>query len=169
MGGDGAREAPSPPLDPESVAAAEEVALRILAAASQSAEGLRRRLTRRGFSDEAAAAATATMVRLRYVDDAALAQSLARRRQRAGHGRIRVGAELRARGIEDAAIAGTLAAVDVEAERAAALELGTRLATRAANDPRDHQGRRRLGGALQRRGFDTDTIGWVLRELERAT
>ena len=143
--------------------------MRILNAAAQSADGLRRRLTRRGFSEEAAAAATASMIRLRYVDDAAMAQSLAQRRQRGGHGRIRVGAELRAKGIEDAAITATLAGVDIEAERCAALELGRRLASRAANDPGDHHGRRRLGGALQRRGFDTDTVGWVLRELERDT
>jgi regulatory protein len=149
------------------VTAAEEVAVRILSAASQSAAGLRTRLQRRGFSEAAAAAATEAMVRLRYVDDAALAGALAGRRQRSGHGRIQVGAELRARGIDDEAISATLAGVDPDAERAAALALGRRLAQRATNDIADHRGRQRLGGALQRRGFDTDTVGWVLRELER--
>jgi regulatory protein len=142
------------------------VALRILAAASQSAASLRDRLRRRGFSDAAAAAATETMVRLRYVDDEALAGALAGRRQRTGHGRIHVGAELRARGIGDEAIASALAAVDPEQERAAALELGRRLARRPANSLDDHRGRQRLGATLHRRGFDTDTVTWVLRQLE---
>ena len=166
-GGDGRRSAPAPPADPDSAAAAEEVALRILNAASQSAAGLRRRLEQRGFGAEAAAAATAAMVERRYVDDDELARSLASRRQRSGHGRIRVGAELRARGIADGAIEGTLAELDTGAERAAALRTGRQLALRPNHDVSDRHGRQRLGGALQRRGFDTDTVGWVLRELER--
>lgn len=155
------------PAEPDSVTAAEEVAVRILAAAAQSAAALQQRLQRRGFSAEAAAAATAAMVARGYVDDATLASSIAARRQRTGHGRIQVGAELRSRGIDSEAISATLAEVDVESERAAALELGRHFARRASRDIADRQGRQRLGGALQRRGFDSDTVGWVLRELER--
>jgi regulatory protein len=149
------------------VTAAEEVALRILVGAAQSASGLRRRLAARGFSDEAAAAATAAMTELGYVDDAALAGSISSRRRRTGHGRIRVAAELRARGVGDAAIAATLAGVDADTERAAALQVGRTLAERASRDIADRQGRQRLGAALQRRGFDTETVTWVLRELAR--
>ena len=69
---------------------------------------------------------------LGYVDDAALASSLAARSQRTGHGRIQVAARLRARGIDDADIATTLAGVDADDERAAALALGARLAGRSA-------------------------------------
>jgi SOS response regulatory protein OraA/RecX len=166
-GGTGRRDAPAPPRDPESVSAAEEVAVRILAAAAQSATGLQRRLERRGFDSAAAAAATQAMIARGYVNDATLALSIAARRQRSGHGRIRVGAELRARGVDAGAIAATMGEVDVDAERAAALELGRRLAARANGDIADRQGRQRVGATLQRRGFDTDTIRWVLRELER--
>jgi regulatory protein len=166
-GGAGRHQAPAPPADPESVTAAEEVAVRILAAAAQSAAALEQRLVRRGFSTEAAASATAAMVAHGYVDDAAMANAIAARRQRTGHGRIQVGAELRARGIPSEAITATLADVDVDAERGAALQLGRHLAQRASNDITDRHGRQRLGGALQRRGFDSDTVGWVLRELER--
>ncbi len=166
-GSAGRHQAPAPPANPDSVTAAEEVAVRILAAAAQSAAALQQRLQRRGFSAEAAASATAMMVAHGYVDDAALANSIAARRQRTGHGRIQVGAELRARGVGAEAISATLAEVDVEAERAAALQLGRHFAQRASHDLTDRQGRQRLGGVLQRRGFDSDTVGWVLRQLER--
>ncbi|HEX4755663.1 MAG TPA: RecX family transcriptional regulator [Candidatus Dormibacteraeota bacterium] len=166
-GSAGRRQAPAPPEDPDSVIAAQEVAVRILTAAAQSAAALERRLVGRGFSPEVAAAATAAMVARGYVDDAVLASAIATRRQRTGHGRIQVGAELRARGVTPEAISATLADVDIEDERAAALKLGRHLAQRASNDITSRQGRQRLGGALQRRGFDSETVSWVLRELER--
>jgi SOS response regulatory protein OraA/RecX len=166
-GSAGRHQAPAPPIDPDSAAAAEEVAVRILAAAAQSASALQQRLQRRGFSAEAAQAATAAMVARGYVDDAALASAIAARRQRTGHGRIQVGAELRARGVGSEAISATLADVDVDAERAAALQLGRHFAQRTAHDVDAQKRRQRVGGALQRRGFDSDTVGWVLRELER--
>ena len=136
-------------------------------AAPQSASALRRRLQQRGFPEEVAAAAVAAMAARGYVDDAALAGSIAARRQRAGHGRIRVAAELRVRGVADEAITGTLDGVDAEAERAAALALGRRLAERADPSPDPRRRSQRMGAALQRRGFDGDTVTWVLRQLER--
>jgi regulatory protein len=148
------------------VSAAEQAALRILRGAAQSARTLQRRLQRRGFSEQAAAQATLAMVSLGYVDDAALATSLAARGQRTGHGRIQVAARLRARGIDDGDIAATLADVDTDDERAAALALGRRLIGRAAPGVLTMDGRRRMYGQLQRRGFDTETTHWVLRQLE---
>ncbi len=148
------------------MAAAEEVALRILRGAAQSAGALQQRLRRRGFSEEAAAAATAAMVRYGYVDDVALATSLAARSQRSGHGRIQVAAQLRARGIDDDAVAATLAVVDPDAERAAALALGSRLWGRVTNGQLAQVRRRRVFGQLQRRGFDVETVHWVMRKLD---
>ena len=154
--------------DPGSVAAAEDAALRILRGAAQSAAGLQRRLQDRGFTEEAAAAATAAMVRHGYVDDVALAASLAGKGQRTGHGRAVVAAQLRARGVSDEARASALAGIDAGAERAAALELARRLTRRPVTGAMDEEWRRRLFGRLQRRGFDTETAHWVLRELDRA-
>jgi regulatory protein len=145
------------------------VAVRILGGAAQSAAGLERRLQRRGFSAEASARATVAMVTRGYVDDAALAQSIASRRQRTGHGRIHVAAELRARGVDGDSIAATLNDIDPDGERAAALELARRLWERAAHSQDDRDRRKRVAGALQRRGFDAETVGWVLRELARGT
>jgi regulatory protein len=162
----GARAAPQ---DPDSVSAAEEVALRMLRGAGQSAAALRRRLQRHGFTVQAAAAATAAMARFGYVDDTALAQSIASRSQRTGHGRIQMAAQLRSRGLDDEAIAATLAEVDPDTERAAALALGRRLWERAAPGRADHERRQRVGAQLQRRGFDIETVHWAVREVERET
>jgi regulatory protein len=161
------QESPAAPEDPDSAAAAEQVALRILGGAAQSAATLQRRLQRRGFTAEAALAATAALVGYGYIDDAALAQSIAARSQRTGHGRVQVAAQLRARGVEDAAIAATLADVDPDAERASALELGRRLWERAHEGRTAQQRRERVAGSLLRRGFDRETVHWVFRELER--
>ncbi len=162
----GERVTPAAPDDPDSVSAAEHAALRILRGAAQSARALQQRLQRRGFSEQAAEQATLAMVALGYVDDGALATSLATRSQRSGHGRIQVAARLRARGIDDGDIAATLAGVDTDDERAAALALGMRLFARAGRDAGVKDQRRRVFGQLQRRGFDTETTHWVLRQLE---
>ena len=148
------------------MADAEQVAMRVLAGADQSAASLQRRLRRRGFSEEAAAAATATMIGRGYVNDAALADAIATRSRRTGHGRIQVAAQLRSRGIANDAIAGTLGDVDIEEERVAALEIGQRLWARAPPAP-GRRRRDRVAGMLQRRGFDSETVAWVCRQLER--
>jgi regulatory protein len=159
--------APATPEDPDSASAAEQVAVHMLRGAAQSAAALQRRLQRRGFTEQAALAATAAMVRFGYVDDAALAQSIASRSRRTGHGRIQMAAQLRSRGVDDVAIAATLADVDADTERAAALALGRRLWGRAAPGLADHERRQRVGAQLQRRGFDIETVHWVFREVER--
>jgi regulatory protein len=155
------------PEDPDSAAEAERAALRILRGAAQSAAALQRRLRRRGFTEEAAAAATAAMVGYGYVDDGALARSIALRSQRTGHGRIQMVAQLRARGVDDEAIGSTLDGVDPEAERDAALLVGRRLWGRASPGFADQQRRQRVAGALLRRGFDSETVHWVFRQIER--
>ena len=166
-GASGDRGVPAAPDDPDSAPAAEEVALRILRGAAQSAGSLQRRLQRRGFSDAAASAATAAMVRHGYVDDAQLATSIATRGHRTGHGRVQLAAQLRARGIDEGTVASTLAGVDPDAERAAALALASRLVSRTTATTAPDLRRRRVFGQLQRRGFDAETVHWVLRQLER--
>lgn len=151
---------------PDDVAAAEAAATRILCAAAQSEAGLRSRLLRRGFDDQTVETTVAAMVARGYVDDSALASSIAAKRSRTGHGRIRVASELRARGVEATAVADALEALDADQERRAALELAQRSTDRrvqvAVSGPRERQ---RLAGKLQRRGFDGETVAWVLRQL----
>ena len=142
--------------------------MRILTGAAQSAAGLRRRLVQRGFTEEAATEATAAMVRHGYVDDAAFADSIATRRRRTGHGRLAVLAEMRQRAIDTDVIADLAAASSADDERAAALELAMRLA-HGRRDPSTRDGQQRLGAALQRRGFESATVSWVLRHLADQT
>jgi len=155
----------SPPADPESPDAAEDAALRILRSAGQSTTSLRRKLAQRGYSDDAAVEAVRRCVALGYVDDAAMAASLAARHRRAGHGRVRVAAELRSRGLGAELITETLDGQD-GGEEAAALAVAQRLWERSgAIGPRDQRARMRVAGALQRRGFSSSLVARVLRGL----
>ncbi|MHB8718185.1 MAG: RecX family transcriptional regulator [Candidatus Dormibacteria bacterium] len=152
------------PGNPGDVTAAEEVAVRVLVGAAQSAAGLRQRLVRHGFTAEAASAATATMVERGYVDDAAYAASIVSRRRRSGHGRLAVLAEMRRRALDGEVVAAAAATAGAEEERAAALEVAARLA-RGRRDPATREGQQRLAAALQRRGFEVTTVVWVLGQL----
>jgi regulatory protein len=154
-----------PPDDPDDVEAATAAALRILHGAAQSELSLRRRLEGRGFSTQAAIAATLEAARFGYVDDAALARSLGERRLRRGYGRAAVGRELRARGVGEAPIEEVLRKVGVSDEREAATKVAQRLVARELDrhghdDPRSGM---RVAAALARRGYDTDTVRHAVR------
>ena len=158
------RERPAPP-QPDDAGAAEAAALRILGGAAQSTAGLQRRLSRRGFDDDTSAGAVATMVEHGYVDDVALATSVAKRRTRNGFGKARIVADLRSRGVGSDDIASTLDAVDGDEEAAQALVVARgKWPLKAGEDRRHRNGR--VGAVLQRRGFPFALITKVLRELE---
>jgi len=144
---------------------AEAAALRILGGAAQSQASLRRRLVRRGFSDEAADSATDAAVRAGYVDDAALAGSIVARRR--GHrGTVRIVAELRARGVDVELARQAAGTVPADEERAAAVrEARRRVAQRPLPDDRTARRREiaRIAGALSRRGFPSDAVAHALR------
>ena len=154
---------------PDDVPAATAAALRILNGAAQSGYALTRRLVGRGFSAETAAEAVAEMRRYGYVDDAALATSIAGRRRRAGYGAARIEADLRSRGISGNEINAALASAgdgnDVEGAHGVA-QRAWRLGDDATDDERTHE-RRRIARLLQRRGFGSDAISSALRDLGR--
>ncbi len=140
--------------------------MRILAGANQSSQALTRRLRQRGYSTAAIETAVDRCRALGYVDDGALAQSLADRLQRTGHGRARVAAELRARGIERGAADSALDALGSDEEPA--MEVGRRLLERELlRGDDDGNIRRRVAAALQRRGFSGSTIAATLRGLSQ--
>jgi regulatory protein len=152
--------------DPDDAGAAEEVALRILTGAAQPAATLQRRLRQRGFSATAARTAVDRCRRRGYVDDAALAASLTARMRRAGRGTARIAAELRRRGVAAEIVESALGPVEERGDEAAALEVGRKLLDRELARARDDGGaRRRLAGALQRRGFAAGVIAHTLRVL----
>jgi regulatory protein len=154
------------PAEPDSANAAENTAVRILGGASQSSAALQRKLERRGYTADASAEAVQRCITAGYVNDAALAFSVAARHRRSGHGRARVAADLKARGVAGEAITEALAGQD-ETEEAAALAVATQLWERAGSpDSRDRRARMRVAGALQRRGFSSALVMRVMRGLD---
>ena len=155
--------------DPDDLAAAEATALRILGGASQSGVALERRLLQRGFSRRATAAAVERCRALGYIDDAALATSVVERHRRAGHGRARMLADLRARGVAGDAASEAVGAV-AEDEQQSAIDAARRLLDRELRRGEfDERGRRRVAAALQRRGFAGDVVVRALRAVSPQT
>jgi regulatory protein len=138
-----------------------------MAGADQSEAGLRRRLAARGFTPEAVDSAISRLTEFGYLNDERLSASISQRKLRQGFGRYRVAADLRARGIGDEVIDQTLSAIEQPGEADACREAAQRwLRTHPSEDP--VRLRRRLGAALQRRGFAFDVIASVLGHLEVA-
>ena len=155
----------TPPAEPDSADAAEDAALRILRGAGQSIASLQRKLERRGYSPDAAGEAVRRCASSGYVDDAAMAASVAARHRRAGHGRARVAADLRAKGVAAELITEALDSQD-GTEEASALAVAQQLWERTApSGPHDRRARMRVAGALQRRGFSSSLVARVLRGL----
>jgi regulatory protein len=159
--------APASESDPrEERRAAEQAALRILGGAAQSEVALRRRLQRRGFSEEASRAAAESAVRAGYVDDGRLAQSIVDRR-RGGRGTARIAAELRARGVDDDVVRTAVAAVSPDEQRESAVrEARRRLRDGLPDDPAERRrALGRVGGALSRLGFTGDVVRHALARV----
>jgi regulatory protein len=150
---------------PDSADAAEDAALRILRGAGQAAASLQRKLERRGYTADASNEAVRRCVATGYVNDAAMAASVAARHRRAGHGRARVAADLKAKGVAPELITEALDG-QTDTEEAAAMAVALQLWERTeARGSRDQRSRMRIAGALQRRGFSSSLIARVLRGL----
>jgi regulatory protein len=150
---------------PDSADAAVDAALRILRGAGQAAASLQRKLERRGYTADASNEAVRRCVATGYVNDAAMAASVAARHRRAGHGRARVAADLKAKGVAPELITEALDG-QTDTEEAAAMAVALQLWERTeARGSRDQRSRMRIAGALQRRGFSSSLIARVLRGL----
>jgi regulatory protein len=153
------------PREPDNADDAEASALRVLRGAGQSSASLQRKLERRGYSSHAAVEAVRRCASAGYIDDAALAASVAARHRRSGHGRARVAADLRSRGVAGDVIAEALDG-QTDTEEAAALAVARQLWNRAGDaETRDQRARMRVAGALQRRGFSAALVVRVMRAL----
>ena len=152
--------------DPDDSEAALAAAVRILGGAAQSADALRRKLLTKGFSHTAVRDAVERCRELGYIDDAALAASLVGRHARAGHGRARVIADMRRRGVSSAAAAVALGAVDEDDEVVAATAVAQKLYEREVKrGDVDDRARRRIAAAMQRRGYASGVILRALRAV----
>ncbi|MCX7790729.1 MAG: RecX family transcriptional regulator [Chloroflexaceae bacterium] len=149
-------------------------ALRLLAARPRSSAEMRQRLRRKGFGPVAVARALERLLATGMLDDAAFSRYLIENRQTfRPRGARALRAELRHKGVDRETIEAAMAACggDADAERARALAVARAALPRYAGAPDRATFDRRLGGLLQRRGFDMDTIRPILAILwhEQAT
>lgn len=147
---------------PESTPA--QRALGLLVRREHSRQELTRKLQARGIADEEAQAAVERMSQAGWQDDSRFACALARTRAAAGHGPLRIRAELATHGLEAAAIEAAFAALaesggDDWAARA------RELLVRRHGSPGhlDLAAQRKAADFLLRRGFDGDSIRAALR------
>ena len=155
-----ARRSSKPQAEP--VGTALDAALRYLAGRSHSRLELRRKLVRKRYAADEVEAALERLVDLGYLDDAAFARAVVRRRS-ASRGPAALAAELASKGIGREGVAEALAGLDAEAQLAAATALAERL---YAQKPVAGYGEMldRIGAKLIRRGYS----GTVVREACRA-
>jgi regulatory protein len=157
------------PGDPEAVARA--ICLRALTGAARTRAQLADLLARRGIPDDAATAVLDRFSEVGLIDDAAFARAWVSSRQ-AGRGLARraLGAELRAKGVEQEVAAAALEEVDPQDEWDAARRLvARRLPSMHRLDRQTAE--RRLIGMLARKGYGGGLAGHVVREAldERGT
>ena len=128
-----------------------EGGLRLLARRAHSRVELRRKLARRGYSEEAIHTALARLAELGYLDDAAFAAAHVRRRSGA-RGPLALSAELAARGVDKRVVGRILAGFDHAAQVATATHLAERLCGRT--QPAGYgELLDAVGAKLLRRGF----------------
>jgi len=112
---------------------------------------MRQKLVRRGYEEEEVGSAMVRLIAMGYLDDAAFAQGLVRRRS-ATRGSLAVAAELTAKGIDRQGTAEALEALDTESQLASATKLAERMCQRSV-EIGYREMLDRVGVKLQRRGF----------------
>jgi len=164
--------APEPPAsgaaavdtEPDAVAVARTILLRMLTSAPRSRAQLAEALALREVPEEVASSLLDRFTEVGLVDDAAYAQMLVRSRHaERGLSRRALAVELRRRGIDDETAAGALTQVGDEAEVDAARRLVERkLAATRGLDPATRT--RRTLAALGRRGYPPGLVARLVRE-----
>lgn len=144
-----------------------DAGLRLLAGRGHSRHEMRRKLGRRGYSDEDADQAVERLVELGYLDDRVFAEGHIRRRS-ASLGPLALSAELAARGVDRAAAHEAMAGLSPDAQLAAA----TRLVERWKGG-KSFPGYRELldsvGPKLVRRGFSPGMVRAACRAVWEGT
>lgn len=142
-------------------------ALRLIELRPRSVAELRDRLRRKEFRPEAIDHAVERLAQLGLVDDTAFARFWVEQRQRSRpKGPAALRNELRRKGIASETIASVLDDEELTgAPSAQALSVARKVAGRYLSAPDYATFSRRLGGFLQRRGFDFGTIRPVLEQL----
>ena len=157
-----------PPAPDDESRPIREAAFRLLAVRARSAQELRQRLARKGFVAELSEPVIAGLQADGYQSDEAFARQYAHEKRTQGWAPVRVGRELRARGIAASLadrVVGELYAGDDLVESVLPRALKRWQGT--AGLPKQTR-RRRLTGYLQRRGYNWETIRAVLQSAEQA-
>lgn len=102
------------PENPGDAAAVLEAAVRLLGARDHSRLELRRKLSRKGWSEEAVEKALDRLAELDLQSDVRYAEAYARQRAEKGYGPLRIRAELAERGVERDRIEQTLRTLDAD-------------------------------------------------------
>ena len=140
-----------------------DTGLRLLTRRAHSRAELRQKLARRGYEGGEVDAAMARLIEMGYLDDAAFARGLVRRRSSA-RGSLALSAELAARGIDREGSAVALAELDGDAQLAAATRLAERLyATKPSPGYRETLDT--VGAKLARRGFPAEVVRAACRAV----
>jgi regulatory protein len=152
--------------DDREIKRAKITAYRYLAMRARSRTEVEQKLAGKGFSLEIVGSVLAHLDRLGYVDDTKFARDWASGRVRArGFGRRRIEQELRTKGIGREIIGETLAGLF---RGSAELEIARREADKKLRTMARYEAdvrKRRLAGFLERKGFSSETIRTVLREI----
>lgn len=155
-------ETEGPPADP--VGVAREIALRQLTSRARTKEELRRSLARRHVPDEAADEVVERFQEVGLLDDAAYARDWVASAGRRLRSRRVLGQELAGKGVDREVIDEAMAEVTLEDEYSVALRIAQRRVPGLEGLERS-TAYRRLAGALGRRGFDTQVVSRVVREV----
>jgi regulatory protein len=140
-----------------------DAGLRLLARRAHSRAELRQKLRRRGYQDDEVEGSLARLAELGYLDDAAFAEGLVRRRS-STRGPMALSAELAAKGIDRAGAAAALAGFDPDAQLEAAIRLAERLYV--LRPPTGLQETLdRIGTKLMRRGFSAGVARAACRSV----
>ena len=124
---------------------------------------LRQKLARRGYEEPEVETAMARLTDMGYLDDAAFAQGLVRRRS-ATRGSLAVSAELAAKGIDRQATAEALAELDAESQLASATLLAERMCPRGV-EIGYREMLDQVGAKLFRRGFPAGIVRAACRTV----
>lgn len=140
-----------------------DAGIRLLARRAHSRAELRQKLKRRGFEPDAVDAAVVRLAEMGYLDDAAFARGLVRRRS-GSRGTLALSAELAARGIDREGTEAALAGLDEGAQLAAATRLAERLYA-ARPSPGYREMLDSVGAKLARRGFPAGVVRAACRAV----
>lgn len=143
---------------------ARRIALNLLETRARSEAELRRAMARKQVSQDIADEILSRLESVGLIDDEAFAVALANTRTKvARRGSSRIRQELREKGVPEDVAAVALAQVDPEDELAAALVFASKK-VRTMTGLDDAVAKRRLYGALARRGFTPDVVRSVVQE-----